>query len=73
MEIWHIVVICILMFPLFLLANYIVVKKAATEQRAREERVDRAVAASVAESYADRSMRFQSWPKYRAARKKKKM
>jgi len=56
-----------------LLANYIVVKKAASERRAREERVDRAVAASVAESYADRSMRFQSWPKYRAARKKKKM
>ena len=72
MEIWHIVVICILMFPLFLLANYIVVKKAATERRAREEKVDRAVAASVAESYADRCKRFQSWPKYRAARKKKK-
>ena len=72
MEIWHIVVICLLMFPLFLLANYIVVKKAATERRLRDERVDRAVAASVAESYADRSKRFQNWPKYRAARKKKK-
>ena len=72
MEIWHIVVIGILMFPLFLLANYIVVKKAATERRQRDERVDRAVATSVAESYADKSKRFQSWPKYRAARKKKK-
>ena len=72
MEIWHIVVICLLMFPLFLLANYIVVKKAATERRLRDERVDRAVAASVAESYSDRSKRFQSWPKYRAASKKKK-
>ena len=71
MEIWHIVVICILMFPLFLLANYIVVKKAASERRARDERVDRAVAASVAESYSDRSKRFQSWPRYRPARKKK--
>ena len=72
MEIWHIVVICILMLPLFLLANYIVVKKAATEQRLREERVDRAVAASVAESYADKSKRFQSWPRYRPTRKKGK-
>ena len=72
MEIWHIVVICILMLPLFLLANYIVVKKAATQRRLREERVDRAVAASVAESYADKSKRFQSWPQYRPARKKGK-
>jgi hypothetical protein len=72
MEIWHIVVICILMIPLFLLANYIIVKKAASERRLRDERVERAVAASVAESYSDKSKRFESRPKYRPARKKRK-
>jgi len=72
MEIWHIVVICILMFPLFLIANYIVVKKAASERRSRDERVERAVAASVAQSYADKGLARQSWPKYKAERKNKK-
>jgi hypothetical protein len=71
MEIWQIVVICILMFPLFLLANYVVVKKAASERRKRDERIERAVSDSVAASYADKSKRFESWPKYKAARKKR--
>jgi hypothetical protein len=73
MEIWHIVVICILMFPLFLIANYIVVKKAAMERRLRDDRVERAVAASVAETYAQKGLARQSWPKYKAARKRKKV
>jgi hypothetical protein len=72
MEIWQIVVICILMFPLFLIANYVVVKKAASERRSRDERIERAVSDSVAASYADKSKRFESWPKYREARKRKK-
>jgi hypothetical protein len=73
MEIWHIVVICILMIPIFLIANYIVVKKAATERRLRDDRVERAVAASVAETYAQKGLARQSWPRYRAARKRKKV
>ncbi len=52
MEIWQIVVICILMLPLFLIANYIVVKKAAAERRSRDDRIERAVSDSVAASYA---------------------
>jgi hypothetical protein len=72
MEIWQIVVICILLFPLFLIANYIIVKKAASERRSRDQRIERAVSDSVAASYADKSKRFESWPKYRAVRKKKK-
>jgi hypothetical protein len=72
MEIWHIVVICILMIPLFLLANYIIVKKAASERRLRDERIERAVADSVAESFAQKSLARQSWPKYKAARKKRR-
>jgi hypothetical protein len=72
MEIWHIVVICILMIPLFLLANYIIVKKAASERRLRDERIERAVGASVAESFAQKGLARQRWPKYKAARKKRK-
>jgi hypothetical protein len=72
MEIWQIVVICILMLPLFLIANYIIVKKAASERRSRDERIERAVSDSVAASYADKSKRFESWPKYKAARKRNK-
>ncbi len=72
MEIWQIVVICILMLPLFLIANYVIVKKAASERRSRDERIERAVSDSVAASYADKSKRFESWPKYKTARKRKK-
>ncbi|MGB5101128.1 MAG: hypothetical protein WBN94_11095 [Methanothrix sp.] len=72
MEIWQIVVICILMLPLFLIANYVVVKKAASERRSRDDRIERAVAASVAASYTDKSKRFESWSRYKAARKRKK-
>ena len=72
MEIWQIVVICILLLPLFLIANYIVVKKAASERRSRDERIERAVAASVAASYAEKGLARQSWPTYKAERKRKK-
>ena len=72
MEIWHIVVICILMFPLFLIANYIIVKKAASERRMRDERIERAVGQSVAETYAKKGLARGSWPKYSAARKRKR-
>jgi hypothetical protein len=34
--------------------------------------VERAVAASVAESFAQKGLARQSWPKYKAARKKGK-
>jgi hypothetical protein len=70
MELWIIVVICILMFPLFLIANYVVVKKAAMERRMRDDRIERAVSDSVAASYANKGMARQNWPKYEAPRKR---
>ncbi len=70
MEIWQIVVICILMFPAFLAANYFIVKKMAAERRSRDDRVERAVSDSVAESFANKGARYESWPKYRAKRKR---
>ena len=71
MEIWHIVLICILLFPLFLAANYFLVKKIAKETRSRDDRLDRAASDSVKESYSGKGLPNQSWPKYKVARKKK--
>jgi hypothetical protein len=71
MEVWQIVVICILMVPLFLAANYVIVKKMAANRRMQDDRIERAVSDSVAASYADRSAKYESWPKYKAGRKKK--
>jgi hypothetical protein len=71
MQIWQIVVICILMIPLFLAANYFIVKKMAADRRSRDDRIERAVSDSVAASYAEKGLPRQSWPKYKAARKKK--
>ena len=72
MEIWQIVVICVLMIPAFLAANYFIVKKMAADRRLRDERIERAVSESVAASFADKSSRFQSWPKYGAKMKRRK-
>ena len=48
LEIWQIVAICLLMLPLFFIANYVIVKRMVQERKIREERVERFVAASVA-------------------------
>ena len=71
MELWHIVVFCLLLFPLFLAANYLLVKKMAAERRLRDDRLERAVSDSVKESYSGKGLPRQSWPKYQAARKKR--
>ena len=72
MQVWQIVVICILMIPLFLAANYFIVKKMAADRRSRDNRIERAVSDSVAASFAVKGLPRESWPKYRAAMKKKK-
>ena len=48
LEIWHIVAICLLMLPVFFIANYVIVKRMVRERKAREDRVERFIAASVA-------------------------
>jgi hypothetical protein len=70
MEIWQIILICVLLIPVFLAANYLIVKKMAAERRSRDERIERTVSDSVAASFADKNARYQSWPKYRAKRKR---
>ncbi|MDM7933935.1 MAG: hypothetical protein QUS08_00920 [Methanothrix sp.] len=69
MEIWTIVLFCILLIPLFLAANYLVVRRMAAERRRREDRIERAVSESVARSFTERGERYRSWPRYRARRR----
>jgi phosphotransferase system glucose/maltose/N-acetylglucosamine-specific IIC component len=73
MEIWHIVLICILLVPIFFMANYFVVRKMVAARKEREDRIERAVAKSVADSFSKNGMgRYESWPKYRARMRKKR-
>jgi hypothetical protein len=70
MEIWQIVAICLLMVPVFLLANYLIVKKMARQRRERDERIERAAAESVARSFRLKGQdRYLSWPRYNPRRK----
>jgi len=48
LEIWQIAAICLLMLPLFFIANYIIVKRMVLERKIREERLERFIAAGVA-------------------------
>lgn len=71
MEVWQIVLICILMVPAFLAANYYAVMRAARNRRSRDEMIERAVAQSVAESFSKKgAARYEYWPKYRNKRKR---
>ncbi|MBN1322597.1 MAG: hypothetical protein JW986_01165 [Methanotrichaceae archaeon] len=47
MEIWQIVVICILMLPIFFLANYLIVRSAVKNRKETERRLELAAAMSV--------------------------
>jgi hypothetical protein len=72
LEIWQVVAICILMVPAFLVANYIIVKKAAMKRRRSEELMERAVAMSVNKSMgATRSSGDRFKPKPRFGKKQK--
>jgi len=64
LEIWQIVAICLLMLPAFFVANYIVVKKMVRERTAREERIDRFVAAGVGRDMSPGN-RFKRRPRRR--------
>jgi len=47
LELWQIAALCLLMLPIFFIFNYIVVKYAAKNQKMRQDRHDRVIAASV--------------------------
>lgn len=56
MEMWKILLICLLMLPAFFALNYLVVVYMARSRREREMRVERFVGDSVGSDY--RSRRF---------------
>ncbi len=64
MEVWHVLAICTLIVPLFLIANYVVVKWAAKSRKERDDRIERVVAMSVA-----RDMGPQKFSKKRPRRR----
>ena len=71
MEMWQIVLICVLLLPAFYLANYLVVKRMAKNRRVREDRIERVVAASVAKSFTSNGPeKYKSWVKYKNQRKR---
>ncbi len=66
MEIWQIVVICILMLPIFFLANYLIVKSAAKNRKETEQRLELAAAMSV-----NRSLKASKNPRDKYRRRKR--
>jgi len=65
MELWQIIVICLMMFPAFLLVNYLMVKKAVAEKKRREDVMERVIASSVNRKMsAVGQNRFRPKPRY---------
>lgn len=64
MEIWQILIICLLLLPAFYLANYIIVKKLVGQKKQREDLMERAVAISVARRMASRKDKYSPQPRF---------
>jgi hypothetical protein len=69
MEIWQILIICLLMLPAFYVANYIIVKKMVAGRKRQEDLLERAVAISVDRRIESRKDKFG--PKARFGSKKR--
>ncbi|MCJ7445425.1 MAG: hypothetical protein MUO26_13025 [Methanotrichaceae archaeon] len=64
--------ICILMLPAFYIINYRYVTRRAKSIKEREEKIEHAVAASVARSFAAKGIkRYDSWPQYSQKRRRR--
>ena len=64
MEIWLILLICLLMLPAFYLANYFIVKRMASQKRKQDEVMERAVAVSVARRLISKEEKYSPKPKF---------
>jgi hypothetical protein len=64
MEIWQILIICLLMLPAFYAANYFVVKRMVKQRRQREELMERAVAISVARRMRSKADKYSPPPRF---------
>ncbi|HOT06465.1 MAG: hypothetical protein A4E45_01256 [Methanosaeta sp. PtaB.Bin039] len=58
MEIWQVVVVCIMALPVFYALNYLVVVRAARDRRSRDLRIEKTVAARVSRDYGGGRTRF---------------
>ncbi len=56
MELWKILMICLLMLPIFFVLNYLVVVYLVRSRREREMRVEKAIGESIGRDY--RSNKF---------------
>ncbi len=63
MEIWQILIICLLMLPVFYAANYFIVKRMAQQKRQREDLMERAVAISVAKRMRSKADKYGRQPR----------
>jgi hypothetical protein len=70
MEIWQILIICLLLLPAFYLANYILVKKMVGQKRQREDLMERAVSISVARRMASRKDKYSPKPRFGSRQKR---
>lgn len=64
MEIWLILLICLLMLPAFYLANYFIVKRMVRQRKRQEELMERAVSLSVARRARSRGEKYSPKPKF---------
>ena len=69
MEIWQILIICLLMLPAFYVANYIIVKKLVRQRRQREDMMEKAVAISVARRMRSKKDKYSPTPRFGSRRR----
>jgi hypothetical protein len=69
MEIWQILIICLLMLPAFYVANYIIVKRMVGQKRQREDMMERAVAISVARRMRSKRDKYSPKPRFGSRRR----
>jgi len=67
MEVWQIVLICALLIPAFLLANYVIVTRMVGNQRRKDDQIDRAVAAMAGRSKG--ADKYKPRPRYGSRRR----
>lgn len=70
MEIWQILIICLLLLPAFYIANYILVKKLVRQKNKQEDLMERAVDISVARRMASRKDKYSPEPRFGSRKKR---
>lgn len=69
MEIWQILIICLLMLPAFYVANYYIVMRKVKQRKESEEMMERAVAISVAKRMRSKADKYSPKPRFGSRRR----